>query len=340
MIYLQYPKWISPEIIPGLPFRWYGLMYLIAFAIAYGLFMYQVRKLKLKVDPEEVTSFFFWAIIGLLIGGRLFSALLYDPTHTYIHKPWLIFWPFDQQMRFVGFQGMSYHGGLTGAVVAIVIYSRVKKLNLLAWGDLLAAAVPLGYTFGRLGNFINGELWGRVTTAPWGMVFPNAERLPASTPWVAAVAHKVGIHIEFANQLLNLPRHPSQLYEALLEGVILWAVIWFIFRKRAKFPGYVMSIYVMGYAIARFIVEYFREPDQGIGFVVKLTKVPHPPELFVTPFDFTMGQLLSFIMLIGGIIAFFVFRNMHRKRPQVAVFDQSETAAGKPKKGSQGGHTG
>lgn len=324
MIYLQYPSWITPEIIPGLPFRWYGLMYLVAFAVAYALFMYQVRKKGLKVDTEEITNFFFWAIVGVLIGGRLFSAILYDPTHTYVRKPWLIFWPFDNHMRFIGFQGMSYHGGLVGAIVAITLYARRRKLNLLVWGDLLAASVPLGYTFGRLGNFINGELWGRVTTAPWGMVFPNADRVPASASWVAAIAHKVGINIEFANQLLNLPRHPSQLYEALFEGVVLWLVIWFVFRPRTKFPGQIMGIYVIGYGIARFIVEYFREPDAGIGFVIKLSRAPHPPQLFVTPFDFTMGQVLSFLMIIGGIVMLVIFRRMHMVRPQIQTFAKSE----------------
>ncbi len=322
LLYLKYPTWISPQIIPGLPFRWYGLMYLIAFAVTYLLFMYQVRKRKLELNPDDVTSFFFWIIIGLLVGGRLFSGIFYDPTGLYLHKPWLIFWPFDSNMHFTGFQGMSYHGGLTGGIVAAIIFARVRKIDLLDWGDMLIAGVPLGYTFGRLGNFINGELWGRVTTEPWGMVFPNAQRYPANVPWVAKVAHETGVPVQFSNQLINLPRHPSQLYEAFFEGIVLWAILWFIFRKRKPYPGFLVGAYVVGYGIIRFIIEYFRQPDQGIGYVVRLSSAPIPPELLRTPFDFSMGQVLSFFMILGGVIALILLKRRHDNRPQVAAFEK------------------
>lgn len=327
-LYLKYPSWISPEIIPGLPFRWYGLMYLIAFGVTYALFIYQVKRRQLKFDADEVTSFFFWAIIGLLIGARLFSGIFYDPTGLYLHKPWLIFWPFDEHMRFTGFQGMSYHGGLVGAIVATAIYARVRKLNLLLWGDMLVAGIPLGYTFGRLGNFINGELWGRVTTVPWGMVFPDAQRYPANLDWVTQVAHKTGIPIEFSNQLLNLPRHPSQLYEAFFEGIVLWLVLWFILRKRETFPGFMVSAYVIGYGFIRFIIEYFRQPDQGIGYVIRLSPAKVPPELLRTPFDFTMGQVLSFAMLVGGVIAMIIMKKRHDHRPQITAFERGQPEGG------------
>ena len=184
LAFLNFPDWIRPEIIPGLPLRWYGMMYLLAFVVAFLLFNYQIKDRKLDVSRDDTMSFFFWGIIGLLIGARLFSTLLFDSTHTYLRKPWLIFWPFRDGFHFVGFQGMNYYGGLVGAVVALIIYCRVKKISLLDWGDMLLAGVPLGYTFGRLGNFINGELYGRVTAAPWGFVFPHAKRFPVADPWV------------------------------------------------------------------------------------------------------------------------------------------------------------
>ncbi len=327
-LYLKYPSWISPEIIPGLPFRWYGLMYLIAFGVTYALFIYQVKRRHLKFDADEVTSFFFWAIIGLLIGARIFSGIFYDPTGLYLHKPWLIFWPFDEHMRFTGFQGMSYHGGLVGAIVATAIYARVRKLNLLLWGDMLVAGIPLGYTFGRLGNFINGELWGRVTTVPWGMVFPDAQRYPANLDWVTQVAHKTGIPIEFSNQLINLPRHPSQLYEAFFEGIVLWLILWFVLRKRDTFPGFMVCAYVIGYGLIRFIIEYFRQPDQGIGYVIRLSSAKVPPELLRTPFDFTMGQVLSFAMLVGGVIAMIILHKRYDQRPQITAFEKGHPQDG------------
>ena len=212
MLYIEFPSWLTPRVIPGLPVRWYGLMYLIAFAISYSLFLYQVRRhgQSITAHSGDVHNLFFWMIVGLLLGGRLLSVLIYDPSGYYLQRPWRIFWPFENG-RFVGIQGMSYHGGLIGAV---------KKTSS---GDLYAAAqrsicsngatcslpgIPLGYTFGRLGNFINGELYGRVTTRSWGIVFPNANRVPATEAWARDVAREVGIQIEESGQMLNLPRHP------------------------------------------------------------------------------------------------------------------------------------
>src|SRR5690606_23456479 len=138
-------------------------------------------------------------------------------------------------------------GGLIGAVAAIVIYCRVKKIDLLDWGDMLVQGIPLGYTFGRIGNFINGELYGRVTPGPFGVVFPNARRIPANEPWVPEFAEKAGFEIPDGQLLLNLPRHPSQLYEAFLEGIVLWIIMWFIVRPNRPFKGFSVAIYIIGY---------------------------------------------------------------------------------------------
>jgi phosphatidylglycerol:prolipoprotein diacylglycerol transferase len=314
LAYVNYPSWIRPEIIKGLPLRWYGLMYLVAFAIAYFLFLYQIRERKLKISNDEVMNFFFWTIIGLLLGARILAATVYDPTGRYLQKPWLIFWPFDKDMRFTGLAGMSYHGGVIGAILAMIIYCRIKKLSFLEWGDRLVTAIPLGYTFGRLGNFINGELYGRVTASPFGMVFPLARRFSTGETWVREVAEKAGMTIGADQTSINLPRHPSQLYEAFFEGIVLWAVLWLIFRKRDLVKGVKIGIYMIGYGIFRFFIEYVREPDIGIGYPIKFSKADNPTYLFVTPWNFTTGQILNFLMVLGGLILIFVVRARYGKK--------------------------
>lgn len=293
LAYINYPSWINPIIIPGLPLHWYGLMYLLAFGTTYILFKYQVKKDKLEISDDDITNLFFWTILGLIIGARIFSTLVYDTSGVYWRKPWLIFWPFNSEMKLVGLLGMSYHGGLLGAILGLVIYVKSKKLSFFQMADLLVAGIPLGYTFGRLGNFINGELWGRVTSADWGMIFPYAPGMSTKLDWVKNLAIETGIHYQGLS-LINLPRHPSQLYEAFFEGIFLWAVIWFIFRKRKTFNGFLLSVYLIGYGTVRFFIEYFREPDGDLGFIL---------------FNFSMGQILCFLMIILGIVIFFIGKN-------------------------------
>lgn len=320
--YIPYPEWLSPVIIPGLPLRWYGLMYLVAFVLTYILVRVQVKERKIKVEADEVVNLFFWAIIGLLIGARIFATTIYDTSGIYLQKPWLIFWPFNEEMEFTGLQGMSYHGGLVGVVVAVILYCRIKRFSFLEWGDMLVAGVPLGYTFGRLGNFINGELYGRVTTAPWGMIFPQARPLPASNETARSIADEVGMTVTDQEQLLNLPRHPSQLYEAFLEGILLWLLMWFVFRKRAHFHGYLIAMYIIGYGVARFIAEYFRQPDPGLDFVIRLSPVENPPWLLATPFNFTTGQVMSALMIVGGVVCYYLFRWWAGSGPKVATYEE------------------
>lgn len=300
-MYLSFPDWLRAEIIPGLPFRWYGLMYLIAFAITYLLFMVQLKQRKLEVDQDTVVNFFFWGIIGLLVGARLFSALFFDPTGVYLRRPWLIFWPF-RDGQFVGLQGMNYYGGLLGAIVGFVVYARVKKIDILDWGDMLVAGIPLGYTFGRIGNFINGELYGRVTTAPWGVLFPNARRFRASEEWVQEWAAEAGIEIGGAGALVNLPRHPTQLYEALAEGVLLWFIVWFWLRKRKPYGGFIVGFYVIGYGVFRYIIDYFRMPISASDFAVRLVDTGLPVYFVQSPLNLIPSQLYSLAMIVGGAL--------------------------------------
>jgi len=299
---LEFPAWLKPEIIPGLPFRWYGLMYVLAFGTAWYLFRLESRRVKAPWTEELTANFFLWAIVGVLLGGRLAGTLIYEPTDYYWRQPWFIFWPFDETGRFVGYQGMSFHGGLVGVIVATLTWCKVHKEKWLAWADIIAMSAPLGYTFGRLGNFINGELWGKVTDAPWGMVFPYAEKFSAKEAWVQDFAARVGLALNSMNDTVNLPRHPSQLYEAIFEGLALWLILWFLVRKRRPFEGFASGVYVIGYGLVRFVIEYFREPDAGLGYVIRLGDPDAPTYAFTTLLNVSTGQIICFLMVAGGLI--------------------------------------
>jgi phosphatidylglycerol---prolipoprotein diacylglyceryl transferase len=243
--------------IGSIQVSWYGIMYLVAFSIVYYLVRYRIKSEKLSIKFEIVQEFFPWAIIGLLLGARLGDVIIYDWSYFQNHMA-QIFLPFDifNHWRYIGIYGMSYFGGLIGVIIAFYILCRIKKIPLLEFSDILIPAVPLAFTFGRLGNFINGELYGRITTKFWGMYFPS----------------------DFTGQL----RHPSQLYEAFLEGILLFIILWSI--RKNKFPsGYLTSFYLIGYGLARFTVEFFREPDNG-WFLWSLT----------------FGQILSLAIIVFG----------------------------------------
>ncbi len=317
---IPFPSWIRPEIIPGLPIRWYGLMYLVAFAVTYLMFMRQVKQRGLEVKRDHVLDMFFWAIIGLLVGARAAAVTIYDPSGYYLRHPLQIILPFamvDGRLRLTGISGMSYHGGLVGATIAIVTYLKVKRLDVLEWGDMLVTGIPLGYTFGRLGNFINGELYGRVTRVPWGMIFPDAEKFNAKLPWVREYAASIGLDVPAAG-LVNLPRHPSQLYEALFEGLVLWLVMWLILRPRRPFKGFQIACYMLGYGIIRFVIEYARQPDVGIDWPIMLVPLENAVTQF-SPFNFSTGQILCFLMIVAGIALLFAFRARGRREAERAA---------------------
>lgn len=298
-----FPTWLHAEIIPGLPIRWYGLMYVIAFSITFFLTNYQIKKdSRFNLTVDDLTTASLWAIVGLLIGARIIATTVYDPDHFYITHPWLIFWPFNNG-NFTGLQGMSYHGGVLGTTLGIFLFAKKYKKNFFQLADLFTAAIPLGYTFGRLGNFINGELWGRVTAKPWGIIFPFAPSFSSNYSWVKDIAQTIGLPYQQGGQV-NLPRHPSQLYEAFFEGIFLWVLLWFFFRKRKSFHGYIASLYLIGYGLVRFIIEYFREPDSDLGFIIAWGKEQDPAALFLSPFNISMGQILCIIMIISGIVLF------------------------------------
>ena len=325
LFFINYPAWLKPEIFPGFPVRWYGLMYIVAFSIAYLLVKRQIKEKNLKMTDETLSSLFFPGILGILLGARMFYALVYDKSGA---NPLLMFWPFDSKFNFTGLQGMSYHGGLIGGFIAVAVFCKRKKIDLLGTGDLIAVAIPAGYTFGRLGNFANGELFGRVTASPLGMIFNDAAPFYIRESWVAEIAEKAGIDLSSISAYVNLPRHPSQLYEALFEGIILWAFLWFFMRKRNLPKGALIGAYIAGYGFVRFFIEYFREPDHKIGFIIKLSSKPSYTYRLDSFFNFTMGQLLCFLMITCGLL-FILYTYKRQARELVKLNSEKQKDSSK-----------
>ena len=321
-LYINFPKWIHPEIFPGIPvlglLRWYGLMYIFAFATAY-LVLKRERKEGLldtteqKATEDDIFSFITFGIIFLLLGARIFSTLVYDTSGLYWKKPWLIFWPFDTETKqFTGLAGMSYHGGFIGGLIGMIVWCITHKRPVWKWIDAMVVAIPLGYTFGRLGNFMNGELYGRITTVPWGIVFPRAERFSYSINWVQDFAATCGMTVAVGTKLVNLPRHPSQLYEALFEGLLLWTVLWTL-RKHKPFDGFLAGCYTIGYGLVRFVIEYFREPDADLGYRISRDG---SDAIYINTslLNISTGQILCFLMILGGIGIITTLAILNRKK--------------------------
>ncbi|MBN2397798.1 MAG: prolipoprotein diacylglyceryl transferase [Deltaproteobacteria bacterium] len=237
------PEHINPAFleIGSFQLRYYGLMYLVAFSVVYLLVIHRIRNEGFEYSTELIRDYAVWAIAALLIGARLGYILFYNLEYYAAH-PLAIVLPFDLSdgFRFVGISGLSYHGGLIGMIVASLIYFHKHAINFWRFADLFSPVAPLGYTFGRIGNFLNGELYGRVTDVWWGMYFPGDP--------------------------LRALRHPSQLYEAFFEGIFLFAVLWSV-RRHEYFRGNLLSLYLIGYGAVRFCIEFFREPDPQVGLV-------------------------------------------------------------------------
>jgi len=258
---MQFPH-IDPVFlrIGPLQFRWYGLMYILAFIATYFILRTETVRKKLPLSKDDVADLVFYGAMGVVLGGR-FGYILFYNLGFYLSNPLRVFAVWEG--------GMSFHGGLLGVILAFALYARKKGVPFLSLMDMAALCAPVGLGLGRIGNFINGELYGRQTDVPWGMVFPGGG---------------------------DLPRHPSQLYEALLEGVLLYVIILMVSR-RSKVPGVAAWTLCAGYGLFRFIVEFFRQPDAQLGTFLEL---------------FSMGQLLSLPMFLLG--SYMVFRLSRRSQ--------------------------
>jgi phosphatidylglycerol:prolipoprotein diacylglycerol transferase len=249
--------------IGPLAVRWYGLMYLVAFVQFILLGRYRLRIHPGFLSVEQLDDLLFYGMLGVILGGRLGQVLFYEPGY-FLANPLEIF--------AVWKGGMSFHGGFLGVLTAMGLWSRKYRLNWWDVTDFIAPLVPLGLAAGRIGNFINGELWGRVADAslPWAMVFPQVD---------------------------SLPRHPSPLYQAAGEGLLLFVILW-LYSARQRALGQVSGVFMIGYGVLRFAAEYFREPDHGI---------------FGVSYVVSMGQWLSLPMVLFG------FWLLLRRPPQQAA---------------------
>jgi phosphatidylglycerol:prolipoprotein diacylglycerol transferase len=234
--------------IGPLEFRWYGLMYILAFTVGYFVIKWAVGQRKLPLSKDDIADLIFSLALGIILGGRCGYILFYN-LPFYMANPLNIFAVWEG--------GMSFHGGFLGSVAAGFLFSRKRNLDFPVITDLVTLTAPIGLMFGRIGNFINGELYGRVTTVSWGVLFPGGG---------------------------DLPRHPSQLYEAFLEGPVALLIIYLVWRMKRP-AGTVLWCFIAVYGLFRSIVEFFREPDQQIGFIGGVL---------------SMGQILSFPMFLVG----------------------------------------
>ena len=247
--------------------RWYALAYIVGLVVGWRLMRGLVRLAPAVATLEQTDDFLTWATLGVVLGGRLGYVLFYQPALYAAH-------PLDAVAVWQG--GMSFHGGALGVTIAIILFCARNRVPILGFADRMAVVTPVGLFFGRLANFINGELWGRPAPEwlPWAMIFPRVDMLP---------------------------RHPSQLYEALLEGVVLFAVMWALSRReslRAHF-GTLTGCFLVGYGVARCICEFFRQPDAFLGYLWE---------------GATMGQLLSLpLIVVGAALILWA-----RRRPAVA----------------------
>lgn len=319
-LFTNFPSWIKPEVFSFLPIRWYAVMYLVAFSIAYILIRYQCKHDKAlnSMDNDTCLDMFLYIIVGLILGARIASTLIYNGDWYYWTHPWRIFWPFYNG-QFIGLPGMSYHGGLVGAALGALVFAKKQKYNFAEISDTVMTAVPLGYTFGRLGNFINGELWGRCTGTSFGMIFPEAPRFSTTLDWVRNAADAAGIQYKFG-EYVNLPRHPSQLYEAAFEGIFLFFIMWYVVRPLSKkaslknAKGFSSGCYLIGYGLVRFIIEYFREPDSQLGFIFAWGKETEPTALFKSVLNISMGQILCFMMIVAGLLVIYLSMKKRGKK--------------------------
>lgn len=268
----------------GFEIYWYSLMYLVAFAVFWWLGRIRARRPDTPLEPVQVGDLLFWGVVGIIAGGRLGYVLFYGLDQAFA-DPLFVFRIRDG--------GMSFHGGMIGVIIALWAYGRHLGCGFLRLADFAAPLVPTGLAAGRVGNFIGGELWGRPTDVPWAVIFPESIQAGGRVSETLHEQYLAGALDEFA-------RHPSQLYQAALEGLALFAILW-LYSARPRPVGAVGGLFLAGYGFFRFIAEFFREPDAHLGFVF---------------LDWmTMGQILSLPMFVVGIaILFWTYRRERNEK--------------------------
>lgn len=279
-----------------LSINWYALAYLAGFICLIYLGGYRIKRKMSPLTAEEFDAFGLYVILGVVLGGRLGYVLFYNFSF-YLSHPLEIF--------AVWKGGMSFHGGFLGVLVATIMYSRSRKIAFAEFADFITPLFPTGLAFGRIGNFINGELWGRVihSDSILSMGFPHAraedieylKNLPSPDPFLTEMFEKYGM----------LPRHPSNIYEFLLEGVLLFIILWVFSSKRYRYVGQTWALFLTGYGLFRFLVEFTRQPDAGLGLL---------------SLGLSMGQWLSLPMIIVGV-GWFVYATKKKKIPSFASED-------------------
>ena len=240
--------------------RWYALSYIVGILLSWFLILKIIKIKKIDLNSKEISDLVSNCMIGIIIGGRLGYVFFYNPEY-YSNNLLEIFKIWNG--------GMSFHGGFIGVIFAVIYSSKLFKIPILTFADLIAIVAPVGLFFGRLANFINGELFGRTTNHSFGIIFPNGG---------------------------DVPRHPSQLYEAFFEGIVLFIILWVMMHlfDLLKKPGIITSLFIFLYGVFRFFIEFFREPDQHIGLMY---------------FEFSMGQILSLPMILIGLYFSIIFYN-------------------------------
>jgi phosphatidylglycerol:prolipoprotein diacylglycerol transferase len=274
--------------LPGpLAVSWYGLMYLMGFVFAYVFVWDHIRRQRVILTNDQFMEILIRIFIGVLVGGRLGFVFFVNPGY-YLRNPLQIFAVWEG--------GMYFFGGFLMALILPWFYIRKQKLNYFDLADFILIPAPIGLAFGRLGNFINGEFWGRPSSSPLAMVFdsvPRSEWLPVSEPWVQKIIDETGMTVLAGQSAVNLPRHPVQLYELVLEGVVLYAIL-LLFRNlgKPKPRGSVASLFLLGYGVFRFWIEFYREP------------VSH--SAIIAGDWFTLSMLFTIPMILGGIVGLII----------------------------------
>ena len=266
LLVIPFPA-IDPVAISFGPFaiRWYALAYIAGLVIGWRYCLALAGRPPHLVRRQDIDDFLVWATLGVVLGGRIGYVLFYNPGYYFAHP---------LQALYVWRGGMSFHGGAIGVTLAIFLFTRARRIRIFAFSDIITQAIPIGLFFGRIANFINGELYGRPTDVPWAMIFPNGG---------------------------PVPRHPSQLYEAFCEGILLFLLLFVAERRGARrSPGIETGLFLAGYAVARMSGELFRQPDPQLGYLI---------------FGTTMGQLLSMPVLIAGIAIIIWARRTPRPAP-------------------------